>query len=271
MPSDLSVVMIGRDEAINLPRALLSIQQVAGQIVFVDTGSSDDTRTLARSFGAEVFDFIWLDDFAAARNAGLERAACKWILVIDCDEELVDSGAAAASIDEICSSGSIVGCLVDIDNLQQDGAVTRHQALRMFRNDERIRFRNPVHESVAESIYEHWPNRAVPLSGFRIRHHGYAQGQNAEKFERNIAIMRAWLERDPLNIYASYKYGASLQQLGKAEGLEWLGRGFELLDRRSDKDTFPFRFALAEAYLRCLARYGLENEAERVRERLARW
>ena len=271
MPSDLSVVMIGRDEAINLPRALLSIQQVARQIVFVDTGSTDDTRTIARSFGADVFDFVWIGDFAAARNAGLERAACKWILVIDCDEELVDPATAAISIEQVCSNQSIVGCLVEIDNLQQDGAITCSQALRMFRDNERIRFSNPVHESVAESIYEHWPTLAVPLSGFRLRHHGYAQGQNAAKFERNIAIMRTWLERDPLNIYASYKYGASLQQLGKAEGLEWLGRGFELLDRRPDKDTFPFGRALAEAYLKCLARYGLHGEAESVRKRLAKW
>ena len=271
MPSDLSVVMIGRDEALSLPRAVRSVRSVAKQIVFVDTGSRDDTRKVAGSFGADVFDFAWTDDFAAARNAGLERAACKWILVIDCDEELVDPATAAISIEEICSNISIVGCLVEIDNLQPDRAVTSHQALRIFRNDDRIRFRNPVHESVAESIYEHWPTLSVPLSDFRLLHHGYAQGRNAEKFERNLAIMRTWLERDPLNIYASYKYGASLQQLGKAEGLEWLGRGFELLDRRPDKDTFPFGPALAEAYLRCLTRYGLENEAERVRERLAKW
>jgi len=271
MPSDLSVVMIGRDEALSLPRALRSVQSIAGQLVFVDTGSLDDTRSVAQRFGAQVFDFAWINDFAAARNAGLEHASRKWILVLDCDEELADPSVAAPVIERICVTEPAAACLVEIDNLQQDGEVLRHEALRMFRNDERIRFRNPVHESVAESVYEHWPTLAVPASGFRLRHHGYAQGQNAAKFERNLAIMRAWVDREPLNIYASYKFGVSLQQLGKPEGLEWLGRGFELLDRRPDKATFPFGRALAEAYLRCLARYGLHSEAERVREHFERW
>ena len=37
----------------------------------LDTGSKDRTVEIARSFGARVFDFVWVDDFAAARNAAL--------------------------------------------------------------------------------------------------------------------------------------------------------------------------------------------------------
>jgi glycosyltransferase involved in cell wall biosynthesis len=271
MATDLSVVIIGRDEALTLPRALQSIRAVANQIVFVDTGSSDNTRTIAHNYGCEVFDFCWNDNFAAARNAGLERATSKWILTLDCDEQLANSTIAGAQIEQICSSSLVQAYRVSIDNLQRDGGITCHEALRIFRNDNRIRFRNPVHESVGESIYEHWPHQPVPLAEFRLNHYGYAQGQNDSKLERNLTILRSWLEREPLNIYASYKCGITLQKQGNIEAIEWLGRGFELLDRRNDKRTFPFGINLANAYIKCLERYGLCDEAVKIRERLANW
>jgi len=263
--------MIGRDEASTVSRALESVRSIAGQIVFVDTGSTDDTVKIVTEFGADVAHFAWIQDFAAARNAGLELAECAWVLVLDCDEEVATPSLSAQSIETCCTDQRSVGYLIEIENLQLGSDAVRHQALRMFRNDPRIRFSNPVHESVAESIYANWPDRPLSVAPFHLTHHGYMQGRNAEKYERNLEIMRQWLVREPLNIYASYKYGASLQQLGKPEGLEWLGRGFELLDRRIDKATFPFGRALADAYLAALARYGLQEEAKSVRERLARW
>ncbi len=271
MPSALSVVMIGRDEATIISRALASIVPVASQIVFVDTGSSDETPDLARRFGAEVVEFQWIDDFSAARNAGLEQARQPWVLALDCDEELVAQDSTAGGINACCREARAPAFVVEIDNSQRNGTVSRHQALRLFRNDPRIRFSNPVHESVADSIYTHWPAQVIPVAPFRLLHHGYASGKNAEKLERNLTIMRLWLEREPLNIYASYKYGVSLQHLGKPDALEWLGRGFELLDRRPDKATFPFGRALGEAYLACLERYGVHSEAQIVRERVKSW
>ena len=65
--------MIVRDEENNLPRCLESVRGIFDEIVVVDTGSVDRTAEIAREFGA-VFDFVWVDDFAAARNAALARA-----------------------------------------------------------------------------------------------------------------------------------------------------------------------------------------------------
>ena len=65
----VSLTMIVRDEQVNLPRALESVRGVFDEIVVVDTGSRDRTVEIAESFGARVFHFAWIDDFAAARNA----------------------------------------------------------------------------------------------------------------------------------------------------------------------------------------------------------
>jgi glycosyltransferase involved in cell wall biosynthesis len=54
----------------------------------VDTGSTDRTREIAREFGARVFDFVWVNDFAAARNAALARATGNYAFWLDADDVL---------------------------------------------------------------------------------------------------------------------------------------------------------------------------------------
>lgn len=77
--------MIVKDEAEHLPRCLESCAGLFDEIVVVDTGSTDDTKEIAQSFGAKVFDFEWCDDFAAARNESLRHATGEWMMWLDAD------------------------------------------------------------------------------------------------------------------------------------------------------------------------------------------
>ena len=56
------------------------------EIVVVDTGTTDRTREIAREFGARVFDFVWVNDFAAARNAAPARAKGDYAFWLDADD-----------------------------------------------------------------------------------------------------------------------------------------------------------------------------------------
>src|SRR5687768_5610008 len=85
----LSICLIVRNEAGNLPRCLASVEPLGAEVVVVDTGSTDDTAALARRHGARVEHFPWRDDFAAAVNHAFDHAAGEWILRLDADEELV--------------------------------------------------------------------------------------------------------------------------------------------------------------------------------------
>ena len=68
---------------------LASVEGLVDEIVLADTGSTDRTVEIARSFGAKVVDFPWIDDFSAARNAALEEVTGDWVLLMDCDERMV--------------------------------------------------------------------------------------------------------------------------------------------------------------------------------------
>ena len=82
----VSLTMIVRDEEENLSCCLASVRGLFDEIVVLDTGSKDRTVEVARSFGARVFDFVWVDDFAAARNAALARATGDFAFWLDADD-----------------------------------------------------------------------------------------------------------------------------------------------------------------------------------------
>lgn len=71
-----------------LPNCLNSIKKVVDEIIIVDTGSIDNTVTIAKEFGAKVYHHSWNDSFSEARNHCLQYASGDWIFQIDADEEL---------------------------------------------------------------------------------------------------------------------------------------------------------------------------------------
>ncbi|SPE20342.1 Glycosyl transferase family 2 [Candidatus Sulfotelmatomonas gaucii] len=86
MPNTLSVALITLNEAANLARTLASVRW-AHEIVVVDSGSTDATRSVAQSFGARLFEEPW-KGFAAQKNSAIGHATGEWILSLDADEEV---------------------------------------------------------------------------------------------------------------------------------------------------------------------------------------
>jgi glycosyltransferase involved in cell wall biosynthesis len=87
----LSVVLITQNEETNLPRTLESVIALVrdgqGEIIVVDSGSTDHTIEIAKSYGAKVFTEPW-KGFAAQKNSAIDKAACDWVLQLDADEPL---------------------------------------------------------------------------------------------------------------------------------------------------------------------------------------
>lgn len=80
--------MIVKNEEEWLSQCLESVKDLVSEIIVVDTGSTDKTKEIAKTFGAKVFDFVWTDDFAAARNFSISKATGSWILWLDADEKV---------------------------------------------------------------------------------------------------------------------------------------------------------------------------------------
>lgn len=87
----LSVVIITFNEEANLGRTLASVKALVadgkGEIIVVDSGSTDRTLEIAKSFDAKVFVEAW-KGFAAQKNSAIAKATSDWILSLDADEEV---------------------------------------------------------------------------------------------------------------------------------------------------------------------------------------
>jgi len=83
----LAVTFITKNEERNLPRAFASLEDLADDLIVVDSGSTDRTTQIAAEHGARIFARAWTG-FADQRNFATGLATCEWLLALDADEQL---------------------------------------------------------------------------------------------------------------------------------------------------------------------------------------
>ena len=83
---ELSLCMIVKNESKVLARCLDSIADLMDEIIIVDTGSTDNTKEIARKYTDKIYDFEWMYDFSAARNFAFSKATKEYIYTADADE-----------------------------------------------------------------------------------------------------------------------------------------------------------------------------------------
>ncbi|ASK61094.1 glycosyl transferase [Virgibacillus phasianinus] len=88
----VSLCMIVKDEEDVLARCLDSAKDFLDEIIIVDTGSTDSTKSIARRYTDQVFDFKWVDHFAKARNFAFQHATKDYIFWLDADDVLTQEG-----------------------------------------------------------------------------------------------------------------------------------------------------------------------------------
>ena len=226
--STLSLCMIVKDEAANLPLSLASAKDLADEIIVIDTGSSDDTPTIAEKAGAKVDFFTWNNNFADARNVSLDKATMDWVLVLDADETLTTAGR---SLIQTLKGDKPLGSVAPSDILfvamvRKEISANQSpysQVSRLFRNLEAIRFTRPYHESVDDSVEalmakeKRW--QAVKLGEVAIAHTGYSIDEITakDKLARAQRIMESHLEENPQDAYIANKLGALYTQKNEWE------------------------------------------------------
>ena len=207
--------MIVKNEAGSLGHCLESIRGLWDDLVILDTGSTDGTRELARSFGARVELFDWVDDFAAARNRGLAFCTGDWILVLDADEAV--AGADHAALRGACEAARVEAFRMPIRNylrsgafVGMDGPARRNEgacgegaahshyylqrAIRLFRAQGVPVYRGKVHELVEPYFEDHGlpvADLAVAIHHFGKLDMGRDRAKQAGYFRLALAEARA--------------------------------------------------------------------------------
>jgi glycosyltransferase involved in cell wall biosynthesis len=204
----VSLIMIVRDEENNLPHCLESVRGLFDEIIVVDTGSKDRTKEIAKGFGARVIDFVWIDDFSAARNLALANATGDYVLWLDADD-VIEPQHKDKLADVLTSLGTdkweayVLRCICDIEGGGGQLAVDHP---RLFPRLDSIRWTGRVHEQIIPAL--HHAQISMVWTDVVIRHTGYADATiHEQKRQRNFILLSRELAEKPNDPFIYYYLG----------------------------------------------------------------
>lgn len=286
--------MIVRNEENTIARCLDSVKGIPDEIVIVDTGSTDNTKEIVRRFTDRIFDFDWIDDFAAARNFSFNQATMDYILWLDADDVLLEEDCR-----KFLDLKKNLPQLIDAVNMpyvlsrDEFGAVTYSFGRnRLVKRSNNFRWIGTVHEYI--NVYGQ-----ILKSDICVTHTGTfkVSERNLKIFEKNQAEGRPFSPRDlyyygnelfehqlyhrAIEVYQEFlntgqgwvedKLSACarltdcFQQLGdRAKELEWNLKSFEYTNPRAEFCCrLGFYFLRAEQYEQAAFWYSLAAKLEK--------
>lgn len=190
----LALVMIVRDEAAGIARALESARPHVERMLVLDTGSTDGTPQVAAGLGAEISHFAWCDDFAAARNAALALSDAAWNLVLDADEWIASGAEEALSPQMLPAAGGDVLGAVRIDSAMTATGAEVGQTWNPRVLPRGVRYEGAIHEQPVGARGA----RRLPVV---LGHSGYTPDSLARKGDRNEALLMQALQAAPEDPY----------------------------------------------------------------------
>lgn len=201
MTVSLNLVMIVKNESAVLARCLESAKPYVDKMIVVDTGSTDDTATIATRLGAELHHFTWIDDFSAARNAALAYSDAEWNFILDADEWIEQGGDRLRRI--ISGAAPFIGLATVASDVDVDGRVEQAVNLLPRLLPKGARYTGTIHEQPVG-----FPHQNIDV---RIGHGGYRKSVMEKKKGRNQSLLIKAVESDPTNDYLIYQLGKSYE------------------------------------------------------------
>ncbi len=283
--TDITVIILTRNEALHIERAIASVADFATRVLVVDSGSTDDTVMRAQSVGGQVLHNPWIN-YATQFNWALDQIVGDggWVMRLDADEIVTPDLAAQISAGLPDVPGVYIGRHMNFMGRPiRYGGLFPIRVLRLFRNgaghcedrwmDEHIIVDGPT-AALSGAIID---DNRQPLDWWIAKHNAYANREVIDILNQTYgflpsesiaqlrggqqAAVKRWIKehlyrRLPgglrAGIYFAYRY---VLRLGFLDGAE--GRTFHVLQ------GFWYRY-LVDAKLGEVQRYLNRSEADPI-------
>ena len=232
----LSIGIIFRNDIRCIERCLKALQPlrdaIPSELVMADTGSEDGSREVAEKYADILIDFPWVNDFAAARNAVMERCSGAWHLSVDTDEYLdggVDELVHALESDQgVTNMYRVV--IRSYTNYELEGSYSDFFALRMVRMSTGMRYQGAIHEHLVGTN----KSPIISLPKVIFNHDGYV-GMGGEagkaKRERNLTLLREEMKSRPEDLIIRLQMIES--SAGEPDYLSHVRKGIAMVRKRT--------------------------------------
>lgn len=217
------------------------LEAIPSELIAVDTvepGKSDGSIGVVREYTEKIVPFVWCNDFAAARNAGLKEAQGEWFMYIDDDEWLEDSSPIIAFFEsgEYKKYKYASYTVRNYTNPEGSRWVDTLQG-RLFPIDKDTCFVGRIHEAVS------WQEPACELLCY-AHHYGYAYKTAEDRdrhIERNLKLLQEEYERNRGNLRWAAHLIQEYEQGGRfEESLKVIQKSLEEASPDSDNKYWHF-------------------------------
>ena len=181
----LSLCMIVRDEEDVIERILKCAIKFCDEIIIVDTGSNDNTKTICKKYTENIYDLPWKNDFSYARNFSFSKASMDYIIWLDADDYITESNIE--KIIELKNSNEdadffmLKYCMAFDENNKPTFEFFRE---RIIKNNKNFKWEGFVHEAIS-------PSGKIIYKDIEIEH----RKEKQNKPKRNLNLYRNALRK----------------------------------------------------------------------------
>jgi glycosyltransferase involved in cell wall biosynthesis len=208
----ISACLIVKNEADNIGRCLDSLKGVANEIIVVDTGSTDNTKEIALTYGAKIFDYQWDNNFSNAKNFALDQATGDWIIFLDADEFFGKStqkqlNSVLKHVHPNKALDAIVCKILNIE-VQLGRIISENPTIRIFRGKSGIKYEGAIHEQPLKKGKTPVAANITDVS-IIVYHTGYSLTILPEKIQRNLKILENEIKNNRITNLTYYYMSSS--------------------------------------------------------------
>lgn len=251
----LSISLLTSNRKDSIRKCLDSVtalrKAVSSELVIVDTGCDAEMRSIIEEYTDKIVKFTWIQDFAAARNAGLKACSGKWFMYLDDDEWFEDT----EDIEDFFTSGKyklVQGCwYIQRNYIDMEGhRYTDDTVSRMMEIVPGLHFKGCIHEYL-----DPFDGQYTTVKSY-VHHYGYIFKDEADKYKhlkRNLPLLFKMIDEEPdemrwwLQIVQEY---VSIKEYGKA--IEFCEQGLTHFkatnDVYSNRQLGSFYISIIDAY-----------------------
>lgn len=228
----ISLCMIVKNEEDVLARCLDSVADLMDEMIIVDTGSTDRTMEIARQYPAvKLYEFPWIDDFAAARNFAFSKATAEYIYSADADEVLDEENRERFHLLKQALLPEVEIVQMKYGNQLEYGTVYNYDEEyrpKLFKRLREFKWHEAIHETIittpviydSDIVITHMPKTCHAGRDFQAFEKLICRGESISKRLHNMyakELFIAGTDEDFMNAASFFTESAKADERGEEE------------------------------------------------------